>query len=110
MATTEAQSASATATDKWTIKLYDVRGNCNVDIDTSTAWRPKQSRIALYEGNPPSDPTKWKTYSWWYPGQANPWNTGEPWGPGWSAALIAMDGNSSEGGSYHYVVKTAQTS
>ena len=101
-----ADPVSASESWEWKIELYNLRGQTYVEIKTECKWRPKQARLALYEGDPPKDPRQWKMDTWWAPGQAKPWNTGQPWGPGWSAALLAMDGDSSEGGTYHYVVKT----
>ena len=101
---------TATGKGEWTIELYDVRGICNISITTDTQWRPKQSKIALYQGSPPSDPADYHSFNWWALGTGSPWDTGQNWGPGWSAALIAQDTYTSETGSWHYVAQTAVTS
>ena len=102
-------SVSATVKDEWTIKLYDLRGQCCVDIETKVPWQPSCAQIGLYEGDPPCDPTKYKTYTPWAPGNKT-WETGKDWGNGWSAALIAQQGNDNPPAlGYHYVVKTTQT-
>jgi len=103
-----ADAVSSTEGGEWTIELYDLRGECIVNVETMIQWRPKQSKIALYKGSPPSDPNKSDANIWWVYGDSD-WNTGKPWGPGWSAALIAMDGSASTGGSYHYIAKTEVT-
>jgi hypothetical protein len=94
----------------WKLNLTNLRGNVRIQVDTNCPWRPKEAKIALYEGNPPSNPTSY-VWSKWFAPPDGPYDvdTGKAWGPGWSAAMIAMDDNSSDEGNYHYVVTTPVT-
>src|SRR5262245_2608559 len=95
-----------TGTFSWTVDLYELRGNCYLKWSTNAPFRAQQARICLYAGSFPSDPTKAVAWTWVDPGDPNPYDTGQPWGSGWCAALIA---EAPPNGPYVYFVQTALT-
>ena len=88
-------------TGMFTISLFEKYGTCHIEMISSSLWRPQQSQLILCKGiavanNP--DVSKW-----WQPTKcSNPastdlimgnsvWDTGQPWGVGYSAAMIAQN-------------------
>ena len=104
------EDKSNSCSSSWTVTISNVRGNVQVSAYSNAKWRPKQAKLALYKGSPPSDPSKYDADRWWAPPNNDaPWDTGKTYGPGWSAALIAKDDNSESGGAYFYVCRTDVT-
>jgi hypothetical protein len=97
---------SGSGTYTWTINLYEYQGKCYIAWKTTAPFRAQQGKVALYSGPPPSDPTRYVTFQW--DDQPSPYNTGQPWGAGWSAAWIGQQGTSA-GYAYTYVCTTPVT-
>ncbi|WP_266169021.1 hypothetical protein [Dyella subtropica] len=89
----------------WNVDLYEYQGNCYISYATSAPFRAQQGQLQLYSGAPPANPQQGIAYTW--DSNASPFNTGKPWGSGYSAGWIAQQ---SPNGPYTYVATTGVTS
>lgn len=116
VATYDADSAATQAvygsgTYTWNIELFELRGTCWLQWSTNAPFRPQQSKVGLYKAGPdagspfPTDPTQATLLVW--ATEKFPWDTGQLWGKGWCAALIAQV--SLLDGRYTYVAQTSVT-
>lgn len=105
--TADAAPVSNTGTFTWTVKLFEQRGMCWLQWNTSAPFRAQQGKVCLYPGTFPSDPTQCTFWTWDDIDQTNPVNTNQTWGAGWCAAYIAQ---ASPNGPYVYFVQTPVTS
>lgn len=102
-------NVSRTESYEFEINLFEQRGKCCVSYNYTCGFRPQASQVALYEGDP-ANPTQHVAWMWadcvghLQPGQV--WNTGQDWGSGWSAALIAQN---CDGRTWVFVAKTPVT-
>jgi hypothetical protein len=104
-------TVSGSQTYTWTIELFQRRGTCWLQWSTTAPFRAAQSKAGLYKAGPdagspfPTDPTQATALAWATDQQ--PWDTGQLWGSGWCAALIAEV--SLPGGPYAYIAQTPVT-
>jgi hypothetical protein len=81
---------SAHATYDFSISLHEYQGTAWI------AWNqnfPGMVRLALalYKGNQPSIPHAWTAAMEVTNQGQGQWNTGQPWGTGWSASMLGVN-------------------
>ncbi len=100
-------NVSKTETYQWTVELKETHGNCFIGWKTDAPFRAQQSKICLYKDSfPPNPDDRVVAWTWADPNFPNPFDTGQPWGSGWCAALTAQK---NPNGPYVYAVKVGPT-
>jgi hypothetical protein len=83
---------SGGTTFSFTVTLYELMGRCYISWSTFYPAYLQQA-IALYAGSPPANPQAWIVAQDVSNTNAGSWDTGQPWGSGYSAALLGMTSN-----------------
>ncbi|RUL70476.1 hypothetical protein EKH80_20590 [Dyella choica] len=105
MAADDVGPVNISATYSWNLLLYEYQGMCYIAYTTTAPFRAQQGQLMLYSGSPPANPQD--CIAWTWDSNPSPFNTGKPWGSGYSAGWIAQQ---SPNGPYTYVAATGVTS
>lgn len=81
-------SASVSAT--FGITLHEFQGKAYINWNENFNGMVRLA-VAIYSGSPPSNPQAWITASEVTNTSAGSWNSGQPWGTGYSAALLGVN-------------------
>jgi hypothetical protein len=106
MATESVETAATVTADSanytWTLEAQQQQGYLWLSWRTNAPFRAQQGQISIYADQAfPSNPQA-NRKEWRWDGEAQPWNTGLPWGTGWYCAWIAQI---SPNGPYTYVAR-----
>jgi hypothetical protein len=87
---TQVSSVSGNMTAGFTVTLYEYQGNAYIGWSENFVGRV-QLAVALYSGAQPSNAQNWLNATEVTNQAGGSWNTGKPWGTGYSASLLGAN-------------------
>ncbi len=73
----------------YSVSLSNVRGKVHASYSNANPFKLDSEAVWLYKEAPPAKPNEGSVWGVWVNGSAYTYDTGQLWGPGWSAGLAA---------------------